>query len=245
MDLTIYEVESDRVEVRPAPRRRAWMQETAGAAAYRCLPLTMANQHGWEMLCPYGFDVVWNGGPGVRDVVVRPDDPQAAARVPNLAKSHFATGILTFNPQMIVRTPPGHDLWVTGPSNTFKDGIQPMSALIEADWMPYTFAMNWKLTRPDVIVRFEKGDPFCFFFPVVRGLVEECEPRLAALGDAPELAKQYAWGLARRKLDEVLDVEPTFQGWYTKGKLPIRDSGDAPAHRTTVDAKPFKRRRDG
>jgi hypothetical protein len=30
---------------------------------YRCLPLTMANTTGWEILCPFGFTAEWNGGP--------------------------------------------------------------------------------------------------------------------------------------------------------------------------------------
>ncbi len=29
---------------------------------YRCLPLTMANSSGWEILCPIGLTIEWNGG---------------------------------------------------------------------------------------------------------------------------------------------------------------------------------------
>jgi hypothetical protein len=32
---------------------------------------------------------------------------------------------------VIIRTGPGNDLWVTGPVNEFKDGIQALSAVIE------------------------------------------------------------------------------------------------------------------
>ena len=37
------------VEIRPARTRRRWMDDTPGAFAYRCFPLSMANAHGWEI----------------------------------------------------------------------------------------------------------------------------------------------------------------------------------------------------
>ena len=30
--------------------------------AYRCLPLNIANSHGWEILSPCAFEVAWRGG---------------------------------------------------------------------------------------------------------------------------------------------------------------------------------------
>lgn len=236
MDLTVYEVERDRCAVRPAPRRRAWMDETPASFAYRCLPLVMANTHGWEMLCPFAFEVEWDGGADLASVVVHTPEKQT------FVASHFAGGTVTFNPLLVVRTAPGFDLWVTGPTNSFKDGAQGMTALIEADWMPYSFTMNWKLTRPGHRVRFEKDEPFCFFFPIARGAVDACEPQLQLLSEDPELQEQYGWVSARRELDRMAG-DPSFLGWYTKGERPKRGSGDAPDdHRTGVVARPFTRR---
>ena len=70
------------------------------------------------------------------------------------------------------------NMWVTGPVNSFKDGIQPMSALLETDWMPYTFTMNWQVTRKRKWIRFEKGEPVAQVFPVPRGVVDDAEPEL-------------------------------------------------------------------
>ena len=36
--------------MRPAPHRRDWMDESPDRYAYRCLPLAIANTHGWELL---------------------------------------------------------------------------------------------------------------------------------------------------------------------------------------------------
>ena len=57
-------------------------------------------------------------------------------------------GILTFDVAYIFRTPPGYHLLVSGPINTFKDGVAPMTAVVETDWLPYTFTFNYQFTRP-------------------------------------------------------------------------------------------------
>ena len=46
---------------------------------------------------------------------------------------------------------------MTGPVNTAKDGIAPLSAVVETDWLPYSFSMSWRFTRPDHRVRLRGG----------------------------------------------------------------------------------------
>jgi hypothetical protein len=38
---------------------RGWMDATGDSFAYRCLPLAVANAHGWEILCVRGFIARW------------------------------------------------------------------------------------------------------------------------------------------------------------------------------------------
>ncbi len=240
MQLICFELSPGRVELRPAPRRRQWMDETPRAFAYHCLPIVSANQHGWEMLCPFDFAVSWTGGAALTDVQIEAN----GATPQNFVESHFGSGIVTFNPLLILRTAPGFNLWVSGPVNAFKDGIQPVSASIEADWMPFTFSMNWKMTRPAAPIHFAKGEPFCSFFPVTRGVVAACEPELRPAESDPALLENYRWGLARRDLDDLLAEREreTYQGWYLDGEMPKRAAGTAPDdHETNIVARPFSR----
>src|SRR5262249_11690640 len=176
MELTCFEVVPGHVQLRPAPRRRRWMDETPRAFAYHCLPLVVGNLHGWEMLCPFALEATWSGGPAASDLAIRCGPADAALR-PSFVASPFGAGILSFSPMLLGRTEPGWTLWLEGPTNWIKDGIQPLAAAIETDWIPFTFSMNWKLTRPGT-VRFEKGEPFASFFPLPRGALASCEPRL-------------------------------------------------------------------
>ena len=173
MKLRVYVLEDQRLDLRPAPVDRAWMDATPERYAYRCLPLNIANAHGWELLCPSTITASWDGGAGLDSITIAPD---AATRSP--AVTHFGSGVLTFHVPCVFRTEPGFDLMVQGPINSPKDGISALSAIIETDWAPYTFTMNWIFTRPNVAVHFERGEPFCHVFPIPRGMLEQLAPEL-------------------------------------------------------------------
>ena len=85
MKLIAYVPDGHRVELRPAPHERSWMNETDQRYAYRCLPLNIANAYGWEILCPSGFVAAWNGGTGRDAIEIFPDEGTTAPAV-----SHFA-----------------------------------------------------------------------------------------------------------------------------------------------------------
>jgi hypothetical protein len=211
------------------------MDEAPQAFAYRCLPLNIANAHGWEVLCPSAFEATWNGGPAPADVKIRPLDN---AGWPGLA--HFGVGVVTFHLGYLMRTEPGYDLWVGGPANAPKDGIIALTGIVETDWAPYTFTMNWRFTRPHVTVRFERGEPFCSFFPIPRELLEQVTPEIRNLEADPEVKAEFD-GWTQKRGQFLADLPRTGseahrQGWqkdYFRGQMP---DGRKPldTHRTKV-----------
>src|SRR5579862_6916136 len=104
--------------IRPAPATRPWMDATPEAFAYRCLPLNIANAHGWEVLSPCGFEAIWSGEPAADAVKIRLDSGADVQRAP---VALFGQGIVTFHVEAIFRTPPGWNLWVGGSPNRPKD----------------------------------------------------------------------------------------------------------------------------
>ena len=70
MDLVCYLADGWKPFIRPAPPTRDWMDATSDSFAYRCLPLNIANAHGWELLSPIGFSAKWSGGNERRDVQI-------------------------------------------------------------------------------------------------------------------------------------------------------------------------------
>ena len=78
-----------------------------------------------------------------------------------------------------------------------KDGAVALDGLVETDWLPFPFTMNWKFTRPGVI-RFEADEPFCFISLAPHGVMDEVQPKVARLEDDPKLKLAYdTWSASR------------------------------------------------
>ncbi|HEY5289195.1 MAG TPA: DUF6065 family protein [Caulobacteraceae bacterium] len=244
MELTAYLHPGWVPLIRAAPATRAWMSATPESFAYRCLPLNIANAHGWEMLSPCGFEAVWDGGDGTPAVTIHLDAGADSERGP---VSLFGQGVITFHVEAIFRTPPGWDLWVGGPPNGMKDAIAPLTGIIETDWSPFTFTMNWRFTRSGQPVRFEAMEPFCFLFPVQRGSVEAFEPAFAPLEADPATAARFrAWSEARDEFHARMQREPPktpadrWQKHYYRG-VDVGGESLVPDHRSKLRLKAFDR----
>lgn len=241
LELTANILPGHTVQIRPAPVEREWMEDTNERFAYRCLPLNIANAHGWELLCPAPFKAHWTGGLGKDDVKVHGARGTAAP-----ALGHFGYGVLTFHVTALFRTEPGFDLMVMGPVNRPKDAIAPLTGVIETDWAPYTFTMNWKFTRPGTVVAFEAGEPFCHLFPIRRGDLEQFSPSIKKLEDDAELLRQQAaWSASREEFMRDLKVpgsrahEEGWQKLYYRGLDADGQAVKAEDHRTRVRLKSF------
>jgi hypothetical protein len=214
----------DAPKIIPGRSEREWMNATSERFAYRCTPLTIANATGWELILPTSFSATWNGEPLLTDVTIRPgdDDP----RLTRIVSSAFGHGVLTFHPGYLFRTSPGWALSVRGPPNAIKDGIAALEGLVETDWLPFTFTMNWRFTRPTT-VHFHAGEAFCFITPVPHALMDEIQPEICDFADDPALKAAFdEWRRRRLEFNARLaerDSETVKQGWqrhYLQGADP-------------------------
>ncbi len=137
--------------------KRDWMDNTYNKHAYRCLPMTTANVHGWELILP-------------QDVIVQLDAPDT---IPRVLSGEMLDGrplvmpsilnIVSFCTSWIIKTEPGYSTWISGSPNHVINGVMPLSASIPTDWWPDEFNMNWYITKVGEPIVFEKGTPFMFF----------------------------------------------------------------------------------
>lgn len=177
--------------LRPSPARRHWMDEQE--YAYHCLPLVMANQWGWQILCPTDVRVTWNGGRALEDLRV-----EVAPQYEQAIKSQFGAGIVTFSPPWLFRTPPGWDLYLKGPSNRWKPNCHPLEGVIETWWLNYTFTINWKLAEPGTVI-FARGESLGQLVPVPHATFEEAGAIEAPIGLLePDAARELLEWLERR-----------------------------------------------
>ena len=231
--LTCYQVYTPGPRIVPGRAARAWMDATPERFAYRCLPLGIANAMGWEILSPCRIEAEWNGGIELDDLTVAIDDPVWGAR--HFAQSHFGSGILTFHVGYLFRTDPGVGIWARGIPNLPKDGIAPLEGIIETDWLPFTFTMNWKMTRPGRI-SFAADEPICFITPIAYHALDAMVPEITPLAADPALRADFSvWSDARAKFnaglqaDEPATVKQGWQKWYMRGETAAQEPGN-PAH---------------
>jgi hypothetical protein len=235
MRLVCYSTSSEKPRISAAPLERDWMDRTGGSA-YRCLPLNIANTYGWVLLNTKPVLVKWDGGDARSSIDIQPLDSSSGYIG---VESHFGFGVLTFRISALFETEPGYDLFVSGPTNTIKDGIQPLTGIVEADWAPFTFTMNWKFTRPHAPVSFLGGEPICMLFPIKRGFLEEIRPELKPLAAAPEKEREYRdWTASRAAFIKDLKIAGSeaarvkWQKEYFRGQSRFRQ---APTdHRTRL-----------
>jgi hypothetical protein len=213
---------------------RDWMDATGQHFAYRCTPLSIANATGWEVLNPIGFSATWTGWNGKEDVILRSHESGVHLHQTGL---FFGHGILSFHPGYLFRTDPGWMMSVRGSPNRLKDGIHPLDGMVETSWLPFTFTMNWKFTRP-CTVHFEKDEPFCFITLVPAVAIESVQPVIRRMAEDPALNKEYkTWTSERVKFSAALDLgdplanEQKWQKNYLTGKSPTGNSVADENHR--------------
>jgi hypothetical protein len=216
------------------------MDVTTSGWANRCLPLRIANQAGWFVLNEAAFEAEWDGRPGLDAVKLTDPGGEPARGVASM----FGYGIVTWTIPFLFRTSEGYNLLARGPANIFKDGIAALDGLVETDWLPYPFTMNWKITRPNHKIRFEREEPICMLVPVRRGEVEAFVPEVRELESEPQLEANYRAWHERRKANVAAAGQATpgqagkfMQGNYIRGHTELGER--ATEHQNQLRVQPF------
>src|SRR5262249_7410123 len=142
------------------------------------------------------FTARWNGGTQGSDTKVT--FPEGEGPNAGQVRSHFGSGILTFSMPWLFRTSAGYGLWVRGPSNSPKDNVAPLDGIVETDWNPATFTMNWKIMRRNVDVYFRRGDAIAMLVPFPLAMLEEVETEFRSIDEEPQLKQDFYTFTAQR-----------------------------------------------
>lgn len=192
--ITLTRTHQQSPEIVQSRLKRDWMDDTYNKHAYRCLPLSMANVNGWEIVLQRDIAVVWDGGQSVPRIIG--GDSHADRTVANCNK----IGMIDFHLGWAFGTEDGYSTWLGGSPNFFVDGAEPLSALIPSFWWPDEVQMSWRLTTPGKEVLFPKGMPFAFFFIIPTTLQQDSSFVVKNLWDDPELiGKRMSYSEAKMK----------------------------------------------
>jgi len=197
--------------------KRDWMDETYNKHAYQCMPMTMANVSGWEIVLDEDLVVVWEGGNSIVTVVSGGVQKERQVAHPSMI------GIISLSTGWAINTEEGYTTSITGSPNYFIDGAVPLAATIPSSWWPDEVQMNWKITKVNQPVVFPAGAPYCFFTIQKEDLLKSVEFEVENLWDKQELMQ------SRMKYSEVKMNNNIEKPWtWTKG---IKTGIDADGNR--------------
>lgn len=121
--------------IKECTRTREWM--TNNPHSYRCTPLAIANEYGWDVITPYDIIVNWNGGKEKEDLIV--EKP-----INSYVNSHFGSGTITINPGIDIKTELGIYTMIIPVPNEFNNHFSTLSAIIETDKLDYPWFLTLK-----------------------------------------------------------------------------------------------------
>lgn len=232
MKITAYEV-SGAMEIRPASPSRKWMDESINKNPYRCLPLTMANSYGWELLSKSEIVAEWNGGQLPSDMTVTRVSGKC------FPTSHFGEGVLTWHTGYLFRTEAPYGLYVTGSPNEPIHNMTCLSGIVETHWLPFPFTMNWRFTAPGKVT-IKEGDVIAHIFPIRLDVFGDMEAEIEKIDANPGLKEQYdAWSSSRAEFNNRPRENNEWQKNYFKG---VNLSGNkVEGHKTNPNVPNFSR----
>lgn len=209
----------EEFDIVPLRRKRDWMDNTERSYAYECMPLNIANEYGWAVLSPVKFSATWDGTENLDCITIKYPDSKTF----DFAHSHFGHGVLTISVDFVIQTPPEISLYIRGVPNEPVEGLQPLDAIVETDWLPFTFTYNYKFIKP-CTVTFEKGEPLFLFFPIKRGEIESYKIVNQHIDQSPSLKSAYNEYSNSRQLylDNMDDpkIAKQTQRYYSNAKRP-------------------------
>ena len=231
------------LQLQLASRSTPWIDGTSIGFARRCLPLVMGSQ-GWVIVTTTEVRAVWTGVRDTHAILVEYPD---GAPADYAAISHFGEAVLTWPLPWLFQTEPGWNLIITGPPNRPKNGVAPLTGLIETDWATASFTYNVVLTQPNLIVRWEAGEPIAMLIPQRRNELEAFDVIEQPVSLSPELAAgNVAFAASRTAFNAELvkPGTPQFEaGWqkdYFRGRH--ADGTKATQHQTNRKLKDWQHR---
>lgn len=237
MKVIAYVVTGTPDKLRIASSKKKWMDDAVNKNPYRCLPLSMANSWGWEILSSAKFTATWNGGVAASDVKIEVHEGS------NAPIAHFGEGTLTWHAGYVFSTPYPYGMYMGGAPNNPKPNAIALSGIIETHWLPYTATMNWRFTQPGSFTM-EIGEPYCQIFPVDMNMFDVAEPEIRTMSEDQQFYDLYwDWNISRSNYMMERSVPGTdahdpdewqrhyFQGRHPKGKV-YPEGSKCPFHTT-------------
>jgi hypothetical protein len=152
----------------------------------KCLPFLIAGELGWDLILTEDYVINWNGGKAPQDISIKTEEKNP------FIFSNFGNGILTFKIPYLIELEENTFLWVKGPNNNpLSTELYPTEGLVEADWFPSNFGIDYKILVKNKDIVLKKNSAFCRLVPYPKNYIEKFNPQYSLLKDNPTFFENH------------------------------------------------------
>ena len=192
--INLYKIRHGYANVNPLTIKREWMEETHEAHAYKCFPVSMANNLGWGISFPEDISFIWDG---ISDST---PDHVKIIQGEKYIYTERANATISFNTGLMFETQNDMSLITMPVPNQFIDGAQAFTTILSTSFYRGELPCAWRITKPNVEITIKANTPIISILPfnlldlqdseIVEKSIEELPP--SKFNDQEYSEKVYA-----------------------------------------------------
>jgi len=163
----VYEMPGNCATLAPLSAKREWATDLPYPHAYKCFPITLANQFGWGISFPDDIMFRWNGK---MDGTANNVEVFSGHRWVDFNRGW---GIVSFNTGLVFKTSENFTMLGYPVPNEFIDGFQVFTSLISTSFFQKPYQLAGQITRAKEIITIKAGTPIGAIMPVSLAEINE------------------------------------------------------------------------
>jgi hypothetical protein len=160
IEFNVYQMRQGYAEVSPLSIKRQWMDETLDGHAYKCFPVSLANNLGWGVSFPEDIIFIWDG---ISDTT--PDHVKILAGE-KYVHPNRGNATISFITGLLFETSKDYSLLTMPVPNMHMDGVSPFTTLISTSFYHSELPCAWRVTRANEVMTIKAGTPIISIFPI-------------------------------------------------------------------------------
>lgn len=193
-EINIYRKEGISANISQLNIKRDWMDNTFEKHAYRCLPVSSANNIGLGISFPEDISFVWDG---ITDTSPNHIKILKGEKYCSLGR---ANATLSFNTELYIRTENNISMLHMPVPNLFVDGIEAYTTIISTSFFNSPFPSAIRITSPNKIITIKANQPIACIMPISLSNLNNFDININSLNKFPVATAKEVISKSKRKL---------------------------------------------
>ena len=170
MNIKVYKHKGHPVNIEQTSLKREWMENTDGAHAYKCFPVSQANTFGWSISFTEDIEFIWDG---ISDTT--PDHVTILRQPDGVCSTNRGNATISFYTGLFFETDKNMSIVSIVPPNYFIDGATPFTSIMSTSFYDEALPAAWKITRANEKIVIPAGTPIVTIIPISIGNLSNIE----------------------------------------------------------------------